>query len=85
MALKTMAEITHNASEFVTRSDHQPPSQTDLTHSAALRRCAIHHRIGSVPVGEPSIGAFRHQHAEIDIDNPLQSLLFLVRTGKKLS
>ncbi|KAF7784276.1 hypothetical protein Agabi119p4_441 [Agaricus bisporus var. burnettii] len=55
MALKTMAEITHNASEFVTRSDHQPPSQTDLTQSAALRRCAIHHRIGSVPVGEPSI------------------------------
>ncbi|KAF5355715.1 hypothetical protein D9756_003725 [Leucocoprinus leucothites] len=55
LALKTIADIIRNAASAVTRSEHQPPAQNDSTYVASLVRCAVHHRIGTVPVGEPSI------------------------------
>jgi molybdopterin synthase catalytic subunit len=45
LAIKTMAEILQNT------SDHQVASRP----TQYLIRVAIHHRLGSVPVGEPSI------------------------------
>ncbi|KAK0446392.1 Molybdopterin biosynthesis MoaE [Desarmillaria tabescens] len=43
-----MAIIQHTQ-QSLTRSEHQPDSQSPLI------RCAVHYRIGVVPVGEPSI------------------------------
>lgn len=53
LAIKTMAEIVRNAHSTYTRSEHHtaqigPPAQS-------LIRSAVHHRLGTVPVGEPSI------------------------------
>ncbi|KAF9453865.1 MoaE-domain-containing protein [Macrolepiota fuliginosa MF-IS2] len=53
LALKTMAEIIHEANHPTPPVEHQPPH--DPTYVASLIRCVIHHRIGTVPVGEPSI------------------------------
>ncbi|KAJ3563445.1 hypothetical protein NP233_g8941 [Leucocoprinus birnbaumii] len=55
LALKTIADIVRNAASSVTRSDHQPQAQRDSSYVASLVRCSVHHRIGTVPVGEPSI------------------------------
>ncbi|KAK0245538.1 molybdenum cofactor synthesis 2 [Armillaria nabsnona] len=49
LAIKTMASIIQATRQSLTRSEHQPGSQSSLI------RCAVHHRIGVVPVGEPSI------------------------------
>jgi molybdopterin synthase catalytic subunit len=50
LAIKTMAEIIHAASRLASRSDHLSPPAT-----SSQIRCAVHHRLGTVPVGEPSI------------------------------
>ncbi|KIJ68503.1 hypothetical protein HYDPIDRAFT_106701 [Hydnomerulius pinastri MD-312] len=51
LAIKTMAEIIRNAHSSVTRSAHH-----SAHHSvSSLISCAVHHRLGTVPVGEPSI------------------------------
>lgn len=46
LAIKTLANIAENA---MARS-------TDINKVPSLIRCAIHHRLGTVAVGEPSIG-----------------------------
>ncbi|RDB28780.1 Molybdopterin synthase catalytic subunit [Hypsizygus marmoreus] len=51
LAIKTMADIMHEAAALVSRSTHRTSSQA----VPALIRCAVHHRLGIVPVGEPSI------------------------------
>lgn len=54
VAIRTMFNIGHDAIKAASRSNHQlrgNPSNTQLT-----TRCAIHHRLGTVPIGEPSIG-----------------------------
>jgi len=56
VALKTIADIVRDAASSITRSEHQPPSQRSATYVTSLVHCAVHHRIGVVPVGEPSIG-----------------------------
>ncbi|RPD55815.1 molybdenum cofactor synthesis 2 [Lentinus tigrinus ALCF2SS1-6] len=53
LAIKTMADIIQNAHSAYTRSEHTtaltgPPPQS-------LIRSTVHHRLGTVPVGEPSI------------------------------
>ncbi|KAI0361527.1 molybdenum cofactor synthesis 2 [Trametes cingulata] len=53
MAIKTMAKILRDAHERYSRSDHQT-TESD-TPASSLIRSAIHHRLGTVPVGEPSI------------------------------
>ncbi|KAK0446382.1 Molybdopterin biosynthesis MoaE [Desarmillaria tabescens] len=52
LAIKTMASIIQDARQSLTCSEHHPESQSSLIH------CVVHHRIGVVPVGEPSIEAF---------------------------
>jgi len=52
LAIKTMAGIMHEAHGLISQSEHEVASQK-LT--SPLIRCAIHHRLGTVPVGEPSI------------------------------
>lgn len=51
LAIKTMSDILRTAHSSISRSDHHTPSQT----IPSLIRCVVHHRLGSVPVGEPSI------------------------------
>jgi len=51
LAIKTMADIIRTAHQLTLRSDHRPASQA----ISSLVRCVIHHRLGTVPVGEPSI------------------------------
>ena len=48
LAVKTMADILRAARQSVTRSDHNSASPPVI-------RCVLHHRLGTVPVGEPSI------------------------------
>ena len=50
LAIKTMAEILRVCHSEATRSDH--PQTNPLP---SLIKCAIHHRLGVVPVGKPSI------------------------------
>lgn len=50
LAIKTMADIIRTAHWRISRLD-QLTSQT----VSSLIRCAVHHRLGTVPVGEPSI------------------------------
>ncbi|KAI0655159.1 molybdenum cofactor synthesis 2 [Cubamyces menziesii] len=53
MAIKTMANILRDAHSRYTRSDHHTtPSDTK---ASSLIKSAVHHRLGTVPVGEPSI------------------------------
>lgn len=47
-----MAGILRAASSIATRNDHVSNPQAVPT----FIRCAIHHRLGVVPVGQPSIG-----------------------------
>ncbi|KAF8632561.1 hypothetical protein AX15_001771 [Amanita polypyramis BW_CC] len=51
LALRTMMEIMRDAAHSVSRSDHVPANST----APPIIRCALHHRIGTVPVGEVSI------------------------------
>jgi molybdopterin synthase catalytic subunit len=46
MAIKMMTNIVIAARDVITRSEHATPS---------LLHCAVHHRLGVVPVGEASI------------------------------
>lgn len=50
VAIKTMASILRDARTQVSRSEHHPTGG-----ATAVLKCAIHHRLGTVPVGEPSI------------------------------
>ncbi|EJD04073.1 molybdenum cofactor synthesis 2 [Fomitiporia mediterranea MF3/22] len=50
LAIKTMADIVHAAR---TSSTSQQPEHN--SHASCLIRCVVHHRLGPVPVGEPSI------------------------------
>ncbi|KAF8642347.1 hypothetical protein AX16_009616 [Volvariella volvacea WC 439] len=51
LAIKTMADILRRAAQNASRSDHAPESP----HAASLLKSAVYHRLGTVPVGEPSI------------------------------
>ena len=52
IAMKTMSTIAANAIASASRSQHQPATSS----VPPIIRCAIYHRLGTVPVGEPSIG-----------------------------
>jgi len=54
IAIKTMSTIGHNAIKGTSRSQHQP--EIALRNAQPIIRCAIHHRLGTVAIGEPSIG-----------------------------
>ncbi|KAF8736530.1 hypothetical protein AX14_014366 [Amanita brunnescens Koide BX004] len=51
LALKTMTGIMRDATKSVARSEHATASNP----ASSIIRCALYHRIGTVPVGEPSI------------------------------
>ncbi|KAL1665030.1 molybdenum cofactor synthesis 2 [Schizophyllum commune] len=51
VAIKTMLSIIKSASSLSTRSEHSADGQ-EVT---PIIRCAVYHRLGTVPVGEPSI------------------------------
>ena len=53
LAIKTMADILRSTHNAYSRSDHHAPLPD--TKAQSLIRSAIHHRLGTVPVGEPSI------------------------------
>ena len=53
LALKTMADIIRTAHSMHQRSSHQPADAGPAT--TTIIRSAVHHRLGTVPVGEPSI------------------------------
>ncbi|KAF8846331.1 molybdenum cofactor synthesis 2 [Paxillus ammoniavirescens] len=51
LAIQTIAKIIRNAHDSVSRSAHH-----SVHHNVpCLICCAVHHRLGTVPVGEPSI------------------------------
>ncbi|KAH9858117.1 molybdenum cofactor synthesis 2 [Lenzites betulinus] len=54
LAIKTMADILRDAHSRYTRSQHEP-ADSGVSHANAVIRSAVHHRLGTVPVGEPSI------------------------------
>jgi len=54
IAIKTMSDIAQRAMEFISCSEHY--TQLDNTVTLAIIRCSIYHRLGTVPIGEPSIG-----------------------------
>lgn len=54
LAIRTMVDIVRDTHGAYTRSEHQ------IAYDGAMRphsliRTAVHHRLGTVPVGEPSI------------------------------
>jgi len=51
LAIKTIAESIRNAHNSVSPSAHHSAHH----HVPSLISCAVHHRLGTVPVGEPSI------------------------------
>jgi molybdopterin synthase catalytic subunit len=51
VALKTMSDIVGAARKNHTGSSHQPGPSS----AAAVLHCVVHHRLGIVPVGQPSI------------------------------
>ncbi|EAU93137.1 molybdenum cofactor synthesis 2 [Coprinopsis cinerea okayama7 len=53
LAIKTLAQILQDVQQLSQRSEHQPPSSDKPV--TALIKCAVYHRLGTVPVGEPSI------------------------------
>lgn len=53
LAIKTMAEILRVVHASTSRNEHQAASQPHYV--SALIKCAVYHRLGTVPVGEPSI------------------------------
>ncbi|KAI1788746.1 molybdenum cofactor synthesis 2 [Ganoderma leucocontextum] len=54
LAIRTMADILRNTYSAYTRSEHQTASDGSM-QAHSLIRTAVHHRLGTVPVGEPSI------------------------------
>ena len=50
VAIKTMASILHDVRTQVSRSEHHTPGVV-----SSILKCAVHHRLGTVPVGEASI------------------------------
>jgi molybdopterin synthase catalytic subunit len=55
IAIKTLCTIASNAIASATHSAHQP-EPTSGKGVPAIIRCAIHHRLGEIPVGETSVG-----------------------------
>ncbi|KAI0825053.1 molybdenum cofactor synthesis 2 [Trametes gibbosa] len=53
LAIKTMADILRDTHSRYTRSEHQAADGD--ARAKSLIRSAVHHRLGTVPVGEPSI------------------------------
>jgi len=53
LAIQTMANILRTAAKLASRSDHQLVEASIPVTS--LTGCALWHRLGTVPVGEPSI------------------------------
>ena len=51
LAVRTMLDIINQARLSTTRSSHHPTSES----VQSLINCVIYHRLGTVPVGEPSI------------------------------
>lgn len=51
LAIKTMSNIIRETHAKYSRSTHQVSDQP----VQSIIRCAVHHRLGTVPVGEPSI------------------------------
>ncbi|KAG2369370.1 molybdenum cofactor synthesis 2 [Suillus spraguei] len=51
LAIKTMRDIIRTVHQSVIRSAHHPAPAT----VPSIISCAVHHRLGAVPVGEPSI------------------------------
>lgn len=51
LAIKTMNSILQDARSKVTRSEHQSAGQ----QVSSLIHCSVHHRLGVVEVGQPSI------------------------------
>ncbi|KZP10561.1 molybdenum cofactor synthesis 2 [Athelia psychrophila] len=51
MAIKTIGHIVREAVSHGSRSEHHIPTQ----QVSAILRCSVYHRLGTVPVGEPSI------------------------------
>lgn len=54
LAIRTMADILRDTHRAYTRSEHRATSH-DTTAVHPLIRTAVHHRLGTVPVGKPSI------------------------------
>lgn len=50
VAIKTMANILRDARAQVSRSEHHTPGAV-----SSILKCSVYHRLGTVPVGEPSI------------------------------
>jgi molybdopterin synthase catalytic subunit len=57
IAIKTLCSIATNVIASATRSEHQP-EPTSGKGVPGIIRCAIHHRLGEVPVGEASISKY---------------------------
>ncbi|KAG8690419.1 Molybdopterin synthase catalytic subunit [Ceratobasidium sp. 395] len=58
LAIKSLSKIANNARQLKIPPHEFGPTSitpTSLTSAASLTRIAIHHRLGSVPVGEVSI------------------------------
>lgn len=53
LAIKTMANIVRAAATSAHQNDHRPAAEPHYV--SALVKCAVVHRLGIVPVGEPSI------------------------------
>jgi molybdopterin synthase catalytic subunit len=53
LAIKTMQAIVSKAHATATRNEHATVPQAH--YSSSLVKCVVYHRIGVVPVGEPSI------------------------------
>lgn len=51
LAVRTMLDIINQARLSTTRSSHHPTSES----VQSLIHCVVYHRLGTVPVGEPSI------------------------------
>lgn len=78
LAIKTMSTIAHNAIKAASRSEHHPLTQTQCESQPnvqAIIKCAVHHRLGTVPIGEPSIGMsspkLSHTLVPIDLSLPV--------------
>ncbi|KAF9535422.1 molybdenum cofactor synthesis 2 [Crepidotus variabilis] len=55
IAIRTLSTIASTVVASATRSDHQPEVPLEITRANPIIRCAIHHRLGTIPVGEASI------------------------------
>lgn len=50
LAIKTMAAVAQHAITGASRSEHHTQNSVQ-----PIIKCTVHHRLGSVPIGEPSI------------------------------